>query len=128
MDTTDDSTMEHRYAAAYAAMSAFEDGPYQEDRLLSGYPLEEQFRIDLVLWTVERLRRMGRPMNAAWLMHELLFFCAYLGALDADSFIHHIVLGQLRHLMWLDLQHDERARNEFSRITDTVVDLLESVE
>jgi hypothetical protein len=130
MYNPDHSETETRYAAAYEAMAAFVDTPREKDHLLSGYPLEQQFRIDLVLWAIERLRRMGRPVDAAWLLHELTLYCADVGPFDAEmgAFIHYTVLRELPYRTLLDLLEDERAQNEFNRITGTLVDLLESVE
>jgi hypothetical protein len=130
MNSSDHSAMERRYAAAYAAMAAFEDAPHPKDQTLSDYPLAEQFKIDLVLWTVERVRHMGRPVDAAWLLHELLSFCTHFDDVDGDvdGFIERSIFGRLYIGLWDELEQHGPVWSELNRITDTLVDLLESVE
>ena len=124
------SETEAQYAAAYEDMAAFEDAPHDDSHLLCGSSLDEQFKIDLVLWTVERVRCMGLPVNAAWLLHELLFFRAYVSDMDGniDTFIHDCVFGELPPRIQLNLRRDPRGQTEYARIMETLVDLLESVE
>lgn len=130
MSDTVDALMEPRYAAAYAAMAAFQDEQQARDHLISGYPLEEQFRIDLVLWTIERLCRAGRAVDAAWLMHELVFFRANgsLWDADMDAFVRRVILSALPFRLWLDTDPAHHAWRAVARITGMVVTLLESVE